>query len=98
MSGFQAAIWQVEYGSSFVFESSNSAVMTSAYNNYLAAVNTATIDPSVVSQVLWLNPGGHGEFQGLVTLATPEPASIGLAAIAVVALGGYYSRRRRRCG
>lgn len=96
--GLQAAIWQVEYGNSFVLVNSTTDTFT-AFQTYLSDLTTALSSGPVPSvngnpNFYWISPTFPGfEFQGVVGYATavPEPSSL-----ALLAFGGLFVAVRRR--
>lgn len=74
--GLQAAIWKQVYGDDFEF-GSNTAGITTAYNQYIDALAYAYGHGQTgnASSALWLSPG-DGQQQALVTVIAPEPGSL----------------------
>jgi hypothetical protein len=100
--GLQAAIWKEVYGPNFTTLLTGNALAD--YNSYIGAV-PAGGNAAYISQVYWINPEGNGSgIQGLVgdvvpinpDFSSPEPASLTLLGMGLVAFGGLGLRRRQQ--
>ena len=100
----QAAIWHVIYDGSAGYAGGHtvtldtsvaSAALTTEYNNMLSALGGNT---APVSSVDWLTPnnGSTTVFQGLVTSAVPEPATVIAGAAMLLPFGVSVLRMLRR--
>ena len=100
----QAAIWHVIYDGSAGYAGAHtvtldtsvaSAALTTEYNNMLSALGNNT---AAISSVDWVTPnnGSTMVFQGLVTSAVPEPATVIAGAAMLLPFGVSVLRMLRR--
>jgi len=98
-SGLQAAIWATIYngtngvGTYVLDATANNAIIVADYNADLTALGTNT---SALATIDWLSPSTNngGIYQGLVTVAVPEPTFYAMAGL--LGMGGIGLLRRRK--
>jgi hypothetical protein len=90
----QTAIWEVEYGSNFVFTSASDSSIAGDISADLSALGNNT---AAVNSLYWISPTNSDatNAQGLAgTLApTPEPSSIALLATGLLGFAGLIKKR-----
>jgi hypothetical protein len=100
--GLQAAIWEVEYGSSFsLILQDNSSAIDSAYASDLTALGSKT---AAVNSVLWVSPensnGSNSQGQVIydpsTTSPVPEPGTLCLFGTGLLGLSGLVRHRFSR--
>ena len=106
-AGLQAAIWQLEYGTSFKLLSSSPAAVTNAFNTYLGYVHYNAVSHTFAStpptdKALGLDPNptnqdlGSGHHPQGFVVGAPEPGSLALFSGILLCLGARMAIRSRK--